>query len=60
LAGRDAVKLALVGALMLLAAGLLEGFARQLIVDTEIRLLIGWSAGALWLAWFLLAGRRTP
>ena len=58
LAGRDAVKLALIGALMLLAAGLLEGFARQLIQDTEIRLLVGWSAGAMWLAWFLLPGRR--
>lgn len=58
LAGRDAVKLALIGALMLLAAGLLEGFARQLITDTELRLLVGWSAGAMWLSWFLLAGRR--
>ena len=24
---------------------------------TELRLLIGWGMGALWLAWFTLAGR---
>lgn len=56
-ASRDAAKLAVLAAIMLLVAGLLEGFARQLVQDTEIRILIGWSAGALWLAWFLLAGR---
>ncbi len=58
-AGRDAVKLAMIAVLMLLAAGLLEGFARQLITSTEIRLAVGWGIGALWLAWFALAGRRT-
>lgn len=58
LAGRDAVKLALVAALMLLVAAILEGFARQLVSDTGTRLAIGWGVGALWLAWFTLAGRE--
>ena len=57
LAGRDAVKLAIIAALMLFVAALLEGFARQLIQDAGARYLIGWGVGALWLAWFLLGGR---
>lgn len=56
--GRDAVKLALVAALMLLAAAILEGFGRQLVQTTEARLIIGWGIGLLWLSWFALAGRR--
>ncbi|MGB0412035.1 MAG: stage II sporulation protein M [Pikeienuella sp.] len=56
--GRDAVKLALVAAIMLIAAAVLEGFGRQLVQDTSTRLIIGWGVGALWLAWFTLAGRR--
>ena len=58
LAGRDAVKLALVAALMLFVAAILEGFFRQLVQDTTTRYAIGWTAGALWLAWFMLGGRR--
>lgn len=57
-AGRDAVKLALVAALMLLVAALLEGFARQLVQSLDARLFLGWGVGALWLIWFMLAGRR--
>ena len=57
-AGHDAVKLALVAALMLLVAALLEGFGRQLIQDLNARLIIGWGIGALWLAWFTLGGRE--
>jgi uncharacterized membrane protein SpoIIM required for sporulation len=57
LAGRDAVKLALVAALMLVVAALLEGFARQLVQDRTTRLALGWGIGALWLAWFALGGR---
>ena len=57
-AGRDAVHLAVVAALMLLVAGILEGFFRQLVQDLGWRLAIGWGIGALWLAWFVLAGRR--
>ncbi|MFS2316696.1 stage II sporulation protein M [Maricaulis sp. D1M11] len=56
---RPAAKLAVIAALMLFVAGLLEGFARQLVQDTELRLLIGWGIGALWLAWFTLGGRRS-
>lgn len=58
--GRDAVKLALVAAGMLVAAALIEGFGRQLITDTTARLAIGWGVGALWLAWLACGGRRTP
>lgn len=57
LAGRDAVKLALVAAVMLVVAALLEGFLRQLVQDRATRYAIGWGIGALWLAWALLAGR---
>ena len=56
-AGRDATKLAIVAALMLVAAALLEGFGRQLVQDLTTRLWIGWGVGALWLAWFALAER---
>ncbi len=58
LAGRDAVKLALVASLMLFAAAILEGFFRQTVQDTATRYTIGWSVGALWLAWFALGGRQ--
>ncbi|GHC46949.1 stage II sporulation protein M [Neogemmobacter tilapiae] len=57
LAGRDAVKLALVAALMLVVAALLEGFARQLVQDRTMRLALGWGIGASWLAWFIFGGR---
>lgn len=57
-AGRDATKLAIVAALMLVAASLLEGFGRQLVQDVHVRLAIGWGVGALWVAWFALGGRR--
>lgn len=56
-AGKDAVKLALVAALMLCVAALLEGFGRQLVQDMWMRYIIGWGIGALWLAWFVLGGR---
>lgn len=57
LAGRDAVKLALVAACMLVVAALLEAFPRQLVQDMTTRYVIGWGVGALWLAWFMLGGR---
>lgn len=56
-AADDAVKVALVAALMLVAAALLEGFGRELITDMNTRLAIGWGAGVLWLAWFA-SGRK--
>jgi len=55
---RDAVKLALAAALMLVVAAGIEGFARQLVADTTVRLAIGWGTGGLWLAWFAFGGRR--
>lgn len=58
LAGHDAVKLALIAAMMLVMAALLEGFARQLILDRSTRIVLGWSIGVLWLAWFCFGGRR--
>jgi uncharacterized membrane protein SpoIIM required for sporulation len=57
LAGKDAVKLMILAGLMLIAAAIIEGFFRQLVQDTEMRLFIGWGIGALWLAWLMLAGR---
>jgi uncharacterized membrane protein SpoIIM required for sporulation len=60
--GRDAVKLMILAGLMLIVAGLVEGFLRQLIHPTEWRLAIGWGLGLFWLAWLTLAGRsgRAP
>jgi uncharacterized membrane protein SpoIIM required for sporulation len=55
--GRDAVKIAILAAIMLFAAGILEGFGRQIVQDTETRLIIGWGIGILWLAWIVLSGR---
>jgi len=57
LAGKDAVKLMILAGLILIAAAIIEGFFRQLVQDTELRLFIGWGIGALWLAWLMLAGR---
>lgn len=56
-AGKDAAKLAIIAAFMLVAAALLEGFGRQLVQDVNARLIIGWSIGCLWLAWFALGGK---
>jgi uncharacterized membrane protein SpoIIM required for sporulation len=56
-AGRDAVKLALVAAVMLVVAAILEGFFRQTVQDMTSRYAIGWGIGLCWLAWALLAGR---
>ena len=55
--GRDACLLAIVAAIMLIAAGLLEGYARQLVQDINWRIAIGWGIGAAWLCWFLFSGR---
>lgn len=57
-AGHDAVKLALIAALMLVVAALLEGFGRQLVQDRTTRIAIGWGVGLIWLLWFLLGGRK--
>ncbi|MFD1036654.1 stage II sporulation protein M [Sphingomonas hankookensis] len=44
--------------LMLLIAGLLEGFARQLVTDDSARLAIGGTMLALWTLYFTFGGRR--
>ncbi|OWV84109.1 hypothetical protein ATY78_05195 [Rhizobium sp. R635] len=53
----DAVKLAILAALMLIIAAVIEGFLRQLIQDPFWRIVIGWGMGVFWMSWLLLAGR---
>ena len=55
---RDAVKLALLAAMMLIIAALLEGFARQLVQDPDIRLAIGLATGAFWILYLARSGRQ--
>lgn len=59
-ASRDAIKLVVVSAIMLVAAAILEGFARQMITSLELRLFIGWGIGALWVTWAIWGARNTP
>lgn len=56
--GRDAVKLMILAGLMLIVAGLVEGFLRQLIQPTEWRLAIGWGLGLFWFSWLMFSGRN--
>lgn len=51
-AGKDAAAVMIGVVLMLLVAGLLEGFARQLIVSTFVRYAIAATSGACWLTYF--------
>jgi uncharacterized membrane protein YdcZ (DUF606 family) len=46
--------------IMLLVAAFLEGFLRQTVQSAPLRLTIGWGVGAMWLAYFVFAGRETP
>lgn len=56
-----AAALVMMGAIVLfLLAGILEGFGRQLIVDTASRYVVGWGVFAALLAYFLTAGRQRP
>ncbi len=43
---------------MLIVAAMLEGFVRQLVTDTQSRFVIGGFMLAVWLAYFLLVGKR--
>lgn len=51
-AGRTAAQVMAGVIVMLICAGLLEGFARQLVQSTPIRYAIGYGIFALWLAYF--------
>jgi|SRR5581483_8871805 len=58
-AGRMGANVMVGAVIMLLFAGLLEGFARQLIVSTPLRYAIAAATGAFWLAYFYRRS-RTP
>ncbi|GGO98704.1 stage II sporulation protein M [Stakelama pacifica] len=58
LAGRRAAVVMIGVILMLLIAGLLEGFGRQLIRQDDARLAIAGVMVLLWIGYFSLAGRR--
>ena len=55
--GRQAALVVLGAIVMLLVAGLLEGFGRQLIVGTADRYLVGAGALVFWTLYYLRAGR---
>ena len=55
--GRTATTLMVGAVLMLFVAALLEGFGRQLIIDTTTRMAVGCTMLVLWLAYFAVAGR---
>ncbi|HUJ46161.1 MAG TPA: stage II sporulation protein M [Rhizomicrobium sp.] len=57
-AGKDATLVMIGVVVMLLVAGLLEGFARQLIGSTELRYAIGAMTGLFWLAYFYFPVRN--
>jgi len=57
LRGRAAGTLIVGAVLMLLVAGLLEGFARQLVTDISTRYAIGGAMLVFWLTYFTLGGR---
>jgi uncharacterized membrane protein SpoIIM required for sporulation len=56
--GRKAGMIAIGAVAMLFVAAILEGFGRQLILETELRYLIGGAATVSWLAYFALTGRE--
>jgi uncharacterized membrane protein SpoIIM required for sporulation len=56
--GRIAGRVVLGAVGLLLIAGLLEGFARQLITDTSLRYLIAGTTAVAWCLYFGFAGRR--
>ena len=57
-AGRRGALVMIGVVIMLLAAGLLEGFARQLITADAARFAIAASMFALWVSYFAVVGRR--
>jgi len=57
--GSTAGTLIMGAVMMLLVAGILEGFARQLVSDIGARYLIGGLMLVFWLTYFTLGGRRS-
>lgn len=57
--GASAARIVVGALIMFLIAGLLEGFARQLVSDIHLRFAIGAAMLALWAVYFTLSGRRT-
>ena len=57
-AGRRSASVMLGVVLMLIVAALLEGFARQLIDQTQGRLVVGGFMLVFWISYFTLIGRR--
>ena len=55
--GRTAATLVIGAVVMLIVAAVLEGFGRQLIVDTSARLAVGGTMLVLWLVYFAFSGR---
>jgi len=58
-AGRRAAQVMAGVVLMLVTAGLLEGYVRQLVTGAGLRAAIGAAMLAFWVGYFLLAGRGT-
>ncbi|HLG88289.1 MAG TPA: stage II sporulation protein M [Alphaproteobacteria bacterium] len=56
--GRAAAQIAIGAIPLLFVAGILEGGFRQLVQSTAWRFAIGGTSGLLWLAYFMLSGRR--
>ncbi len=57
LKGREAGLLVVGAVVMLLAAGLLEGFFRQIVLDPAVRWTVAIGTAAFWAAYFARAGR---
>ena len=55
--GPVAARVGLGAMLLFFAAAILEGGFRQLVQSTELRYIIGWSMGLVWLTYFVFAGR---
>jgi uncharacterized membrane protein SpoIIM required for sporulation len=56
--GRVAAQIAIGAMLLFFVAAILEGGFRQLVQSTPLRFAIGWGLGALWLIYFVKAGRE--
>lgn len=56
--GREASVIVIGAVILFLVAGLLEGYARQLVQQTEIRYAIGGTALFIWFVYFVFSGRQ--